>query len=364
MAAKKISAALTRSSSLSITTIINLFFARPVIIFAGWIPDLRFRNGNCLLAICIEQNPPTSMNAKEIASPLFVGIVVVLSAALMLPFQAGQNASAADTGMMMGGAHLAKGQIAGVQPGANGQPEWIQSGIWVIRMFSSSDPDHPAAQLIARFAMIKPDGTAMHAHSIYNFNASEMTQEGNSTNVLRGTATVTMKDGPVSDVPVTVKVFNNAVIGFWIGPDKVDGHFGAGPVYGILSTNSQEVMKEMHSLMQGMGGSMNTGQANIIKMSAKEVAEEDYRWSTDSGINPTLELVANASNVIQIQNPTDTKHELVIESNDTELAASGDIGPDSSGELTFKPTMTGTFEYHCEYHPDTMKGTIEVASPS
>jgi hypothetical protein len=230
-------------------------------------------------------------------------------------------------------------------------------------MLPSSDTDHPAAWLIARFAMVQPDGTAMHSHNIYNFKASEMTQEGNSTNVLKGTATVTMKDGPVSDVPITVKVFSNAVIGFWIGPDKVDGHFGTGPVYGVLSTNSRAVMQEIHSLMQGMGGSMGTSQANIIKMSAKEV-DEVYRWSTDAGINPTLKLVANANNVIQIQNPTDEKHELVIESDDTELASSGDIGPDSSGELTFKPTMAGTLEYHCEYHPDTMKGTIEVTSPS
>jgi hypothetical protein len=57
-----------------------------------------------------------------------------------------------------------------------------------------------------------------------------------------------------------------------------------------------------------------------------------------------LKLVANANQVIQIQvqNPTDEKHELVIESNATELASSGDNNPGTSGQLTFKPTMTGT----------------------
>jgi plastocyanin len=237
---------------------------------------------------------------------------------------------------------------------------------------SSAQRENPGANLIARFEMVKQDGTAMHVHKIYSFEASEMTQEGNSTDVLKGTATVTMMDGPVSNVPLTVKVFNNAVIGFWIGPDKVDGHFGTGPIYGILSTNARAVMQDVHSMMQGMmmgqGGSQGssmgaTGQPNIIKMSAKEV-NEIYRWSTDAGINPTLTLVANANNVIQIDNPTDTKHELVIESNDTELASSGDIGPDSSAQLMFMPTTAGTFEYHCEYHPDTMKGTIEVTNPS
>lgn len=317
------------------------------------------------------------MNRKGTVVSIVMAITVIVSTSLVLPFQAGQNASAADagnSGMMMRGTHVIKGQIASVQLGNNtGQPEWIQSGIWLLRTFSSSNSDHPAVQLVARFTMVKPDGSAMHLHKIYSFKATEMTQEGNSTSVLKGTATVTMKDGPVADVPLTIKVFNNAVIGFWIGPDKVNEHFGTGPVYGILSANSRAAMQDIHSMMQGMssgGGSMGatgTGQtsgSSTIKMSAKEV-QGVYRWSTDAGINPALKLAANTDNTIQIQNPTDEKHELVIESNNnngTELASSGDIGPDSSGQLTFKPTMTGTFGYHCQYHPDTMKGTIEVAS--
>jgi plastocyanin len=99
-----------------------------------------------------------------------------------------------------------------------------------------------------------------------------------------------------------------------------------------------------------------------IKMSAKEV-DETYRWLTsDGGNNPTLKMTANADNTVQIANPTDAKHELVIESNGKELASSGDIAPNGSGQLSFKPATAGTFEYHCEYHPDTMKGTIEVAA--
>ena len=266
--AKKINATLTRSSSLSITTTINLFFARSVIIFAGWIPDLRFRNGNCLLAICIKQNPGLLLNAKEIASPIFVGIAVVLSAALILHFQAGQNASAADTGMMMGEAQLAKGQIASVQLGTNGQPEWIQSGFWVMRMLSpSSGSDQPTAWLIAKFSMVRPDGTAMHSHIIYNFTTSEMTMEGNSTNVLKGFATVTMKDGPVSGVPLTIKVYNGAVIGIWIGPDKVDGHFATSPIYGILSPHSRESMMMTGASMTKMQSLTNTSIPITIPLS-------------------------------------------------------------------------------------------------
>jgi hypothetical protein len=58
-----------------------------------------------------------------------------------------------------------------------------------------------------------------------------------------------MRDGPVSDVPVTVKIFNNAVIGIWIGPDMVDSHFGEGPVYGTLSVLARAIGEQMRERM-------------------------------------------------------------------------------------------------------------------
>ena len=100
-------------------------------------------------------------------------------------------------------------------------------------------------------------------------------------------------------------------------------------------------------------------EAKTIGISAKEV-NEVYRWSDSDGINPTITLTAKTSNVLQITNPTDVKHEFVIESNGEEVAASGDIAPDGSGNLSFTPSTSGVFEYHCEYHPSTMKGTINV----
>jgi plastocyanin len=85
--------------------------------------------------------------------------------------------------------------------------------------------------------------------------------------------------------------------------------------------------------------------------------------SSSSGtINPTLKVSPNTVNLIKIQNPTDTKHRLII---DTDAhPSSGDINPDSLSQLSLKPTLTGTFTYHCAYHPLTMKGTIQVVSDS
>ena len=108
----------------------------------------------------------------------------------------------------------------------------------------------------------------------------------------------------------------------------------------------------------------SSSSSNTIQLSTKEESPGVYRWIGSSGgtINPTLKVSANTANIIKIQNPTDTKHELIIDTGADVLPSSDDINPDSSGQLSFKPTMTGTFTYHCAYHPFTMRGTVQVVS--
>jgi plastocyanin len=103
---------------------------------------------------------------------------------------------------------------------------------------------------------------------------------------------------------------------------------------------------------------------NAIQLSVKEVTSGVYRWinGSNGADNPTLKVFANANNVIKIQNPTDTKHELIIDTGADVLPSSDDISPNGSGQLSFNPTTTGTFSYHCAYHPYTMKGTVEVVN--
>lgn len=101
--------------------------------------------------------------------------------------------------------------------------------------------------------------------------------------------------------------------------------------------------------------------ANPIQLSAKE-ENETYRWADANAgtINPPLTVKAGATNTIDVKNPTDTEHNLIIESNGKEVASSGDIKPASSGSAKFSPQTGATYSYHCEYHPTTMKGTIQV----
>lgn len=191
--------------------------------------------------------------------------------------------------MTQTGYHTIKGQISNIQIDSAGKPEWIQSGIWVLRATLGDDNSVNAAKLIARFSMVKPDGTAMHSHKIYGFKPSEFTTEQNNTvHVLKGTATITMKDGPVNDVPLTIKVFNKAVIGLWIGPDKVDGHFGTNALYGTLSMGSRSSMMNMGSMMGENRGSM---------MGGKMMMEQNL---TKTNIPVTLPLTPGYANGHQV----------------------------------------------------------------
>ncbi len=102
-----------------------------------------------------------------------------------------------------------------------------------------------------------------------------------------------------------------------------------------------------------------TTTANHIEISVIEV-DKAYRWSSPTGINPPITLTENMGNAIWFTNPTDTKHAFIIGQNGIVILATKDIGPGLSGKISVKPTKTGVFEYNCKYHPDTMKGILNV----
>ncbi|MGA8564163.1 MAG: hypothetical protein WB587_05370, partial [Nitrososphaeraceae archaeon] len=83
------------------------------------------------------------------------------------------------------------------------------------------------------------------------------------------------------------------------------------------------------------GGTMNsTNSDNGSITSSVKDAGGIYKWTNaTSGLeNPELNLKVDVNNIIQIQNPTNTKHELVIDSQGKEVATSGDIAPGASGQ--------------------------------
>ena len=50
--------------------------------------------------------------------------------------------------------------------------------------------------------MVMTNGSVLHDHKIYNFRFTDMTIPNDSTTVYNGTATMTMRQGPMPSVPI------------------------------------------------------------------------------------------------------------------------------------------------------------------
>src|SRR5215204_3766912 len=128
-----------------------------------------------------------------------------------------------------------------------------------------------------------------------------------------------------------------------------------------------------------------------IVLTAKMI-DNQYRWIDDdtNAINPTLNMTAGIDNEITVKSleGDSAEHELVIEGISSNAAASGndddkdndkgggeelvksdEIKEGSSATINFNSadiqddeddSNYQSFEYYCEYHPDTMRGKIQI----
>jgi hypothetical protein len=74
-----------------------------------------------------------------------------------------------------------------------------------------------------------------------------MTRLGNNT-IFDGAVSLTIKEGPVDDVPTRVTIANNNTIAVSIDPSKINDHFGNTPIYGPKH-NFNEGMKVMKMMI-------------------------------------------------------------------------------------------------------------------
>ena len=147
------------------------------------------------------------------------------------------------------------GTIASLQNDKDGKPAWVVSGLWrgsLTNMTSSaammssssaynttSKTNLPTATFNSVFNMVMLNGSALHKHQISNVTLTGMSMPDKKTVVYNGTATITMKEGPVNDVPLSIKTLNDNVIGIWVDPAKTMNHFDNTPIYGTIA---QEVL--------------------------------------------------------------------------------------------------------------------------
>jgi hypothetical protein len=143
--------------------------------------------------------------------------------------------------MMMKPGSYAIGTIASLQNDENGNPIWIVSGLYKGSLTMNNKTQEgaatgslPNATLNSKFNMVMTNGSAMHDHRIYNFTLTDMSMPNNSTTVFNGTATITMRQGPVHDVPLSIKAMENNAVSIWVDPTKIQNHFGNTPIFGTI----------------------------------------------------------------------------------------------------------------------------------
>lgn len=119
------------------------------------------------------------------------------------------------------------GPLSSSQNGPNGKPEWKVSGTWTFTNLNSNTPKFDAS-----FDMAMLNGTAKHKHTINDFKLIGKPNISSDGTIYNGTATVSLKKGPVKNVPVTIKVTNSGDFSLKVDPKLTENHFGDTPIQG------------------------------------------------------------------------------------------------------------------------------------
>jgi hypothetical protein len=137
------------------------------------------------------------------------------------------------------------GVISSMQNDESGQPGWIVSGRWTSTLGgnntvnasqATSNETSPFAgsPFDMQIEMVRFNGSASHTHSITDFVLANVSQPDNMTKAFNGTSTASMREGPVTDIPTTIKIMGDKVISIWLDPSRVDNHYGNTPIYGLV----------------------------------------------------------------------------------------------------------------------------------
>lgn len=107
----------------------------------------------------------------------------------------------------------------------------------------------------------------------------------------------------------------------------------------------------------------SAGSSNIIDLKVTE-RNNNYVWiNADDQINPQLDLKLNKEYIIQIESMNNNvPHQLIIQDkNGKQLAKSIELSNGATDDFPFTFTSSGKYQYHCQYHPESMYGDIIVS---
>ena len=134
----------------------------------------------------------------------------------------------------------ANGNFGSLQNDQTGKPAWLVVGPWRMNVSQGTmnvrnpNSNPSSAFFNSTLYMVKLDGTERHKHFISNFKLTSSSINKNMSATFNGTATITMKEGPVKDVPISIKFLSKNALSLWVDPTKTHNHFGNTPIYSIV----------------------------------------------------------------------------------------------------------------------------------
>lgn len=130
---------------------------------------------------------------------------------------------------------MLRGEIGSIQTAHDGTFSWSTGGDWMMRLDGplTGRPNPHILSFNATIHMVRLDGNVLHEHKIYNFNQTSVSQIGDQSTIFNGTMTVTLREGPVQNIPGYIHILGDS-IAIWVDPRAVANHFGQTPIYGIV----------------------------------------------------------------------------------------------------------------------------------
>jgi hypothetical protein len=161
--------------------------------------------------------------------------IAILNAAPTIAYaQNSTSSSSSSSPILSKGTVL--GAITSIQSDITGKTNWIVGGAYKVSNINTANPIFDAT-----FYMIKTDGTAPHKHTISDFKMSGTPVVANNSTTFNGISTVTMKEGPVKDVPISIKFSDESSVSIWLDPTKTNNHFGSTAIYGTQHLICNEI---------------------------------------------------------------------------------------------------------------------------
>ena len=103
---------------------------------------------------------------------------------------------------------------------------------------------------------------------------------------------------------------------------------------------------------------------NIVDLKVSEL-NNNFVWTSMNGqVNPDLDLKSETRYTFQVESMENNNisHQLIIQTEGgKQLTKSDAISNDKTDDFPFTFSEKGKYQYHCQYHPNTMHGNIIVS---